>query len=724
MKQAALLFGAGLLVGAVAMYLMAGDDAELRTTASTVLAAPDAPRAEPSSAPSPAIDFLELVTGSIDVGERATLYRLVAEADRTMLDSLVTQVAALPKIASRALALELLLTRYGELDAPAAATLARKLQLEAAVVAPLFTSWARRDSSAALRALGDLPAPTARTIGVALLDVFGNDDLGIIRVLGAAPQLDADRFRVEAAIAKAATEPEAAVEDALRLPASKSQAALAGIAAAWVKADPHGALAQVDYIDDVELRNAFKSNLFRTWASIDTDAMLAYLVDLSPEEQDEALRVGAVQSSVAMLEPARALEAAESLAGEFGTMLRRSALLSLARDDPLTALRHVEALPPGVERDQLMTVIAQSYGRADPTAAIAWAQSLSPQLLTSVMMGVARADPERAMEIVTALPGAQEQQRLMQALVMNSALTSAQTAALADRLLAQQNRGAALQMLASAWATRAPEDALNWLLANRSRTTSRSIAQAGMNLARTNPTAAVGYLERIPNELRANWISAVAEGYAQQDARAAANWVTQHRGEAGYDAAVAAVAARTAQQDPVGAARLFDSVDVTQAPDAPGSARTIAATWARQDPQAAAAWAHSLAHDDTAVGAVSAVANQWVSRDAAAARNWAMSLPRDAARDAALVQVLGATAGTPGADAVLVDAFSSSAAQQRGLNEAVRIIAARDTDVARQLADQYITDPGTRQAAERFIEQGANSPVFFRPPPRVATPTR
>ncbi len=60
------------------------------------------------------------------------------------------------------------------------------------------------------------------TIGVALLETFGNDDLGIARVLGAAPQIDPDRFRVEAAIAKAATEPEAAVEDALRLPASKS----------------------------------------------------------------------------------------------------------------------------------------------------------------------------------------------------------------------------------------------------------------------------------------------------------------------------------------------------------------------------------------------------------------------------------------------------------------------------------------------------------------------
>jgi hypothetical protein len=123
------------------------------------------------------------------------------------------------------------------------------------------------------------------------------------------------------------------------------------------------------------------------------------------------------------------------------------------------------------------------------------------------------------------------------------------------------------------------------------------------------------------------------------------------------------------------------------------------------------------------VGAVSAVASQWVARDAAAARNWAMSLPRDAARDAALVQVLGATAGTPAADAALLDTFSSPAAQQQGLNQAIRIIAARDVEIARQLADQYLTDPGTRQAAERFIEQGANSGPFFRPAPRVA-PTR
>src|SRR5688572_32680598 len=51
----------------------------------------------------------------------------------------------------------------------------------------------------------------------------------------------------------------------------------------------------------------------------------------------------------------------------YTTLFRsRAALMSMARDEPLTALRHVEALPPGGERQQLMTVIAQSYGRADP----------------------------------------------------------------------------------------------------------------------------------------------------------------------------------------------------------------------------------------------------------------------------------------------------------------------------------------------------------------------
>ena len=149
-----------------------------------------------------------------------------------------------------------------------------------------------------------------------------------------------------------------------------------------------------------------------------------------------------------------------------------------------------------------------------------------------------------------------DQQRVLQSLAMMGNLRGEQMAVIADRLLAQPNRGPALQMLTNGWAQRTPEEALRWLLANN-RSAARSISQAGMNLARVNPAAAIGYLDRVPSELRARWISAVAEGYAQNDARAAASWITQYRGEPGYDAAVAAVAGRTAQHDPVAAARLL-----------------------------------------------------------------------------------------------------------------------------------------------------------------------
>ena len=102
-----------------------------------------------------------------------------------------------------------------------------------------------------------------------------------------------------------------------------------------------------------------------------------------------------------------------------------------------------------------------------------------------------------------------------------------------------------------------------------------------------------------------------------------------------------------------------------------------------------------------------------------AARNWTVGLPVGAARDAALVQIVGATTGTAAAEPALLEAYSSPAAQQRAVSDAVRIVASRDADAARQLADQYLTDRGLRRAAERFIEQGPGGPMIGPPTPRL-----
>jgi hypothetical protein len=151
MRSAPLLLGTGLVLGVVAMYVIRdGDDAASNDTPVFDDVAPQSVGVRGSTAPR--IDFLELVTGPADVGRRAALYRLAAEADRATIESLAAQIAVLPKLPSRALALEALLTRYAELDATAATALARELGLEAEVISPMFVTWARRDASGALRA--------------------------------------------------------------------------------------------------------------------------------------------------------------------------------------------------------------------------------------------------------------------------------------------------------------------------------------------------------------------------------------------------------------------------------------------------------------------------------------------------------------------------------------------------------------------------------------------
>jgi hypothetical protein len=265
-----------------------------------------------------------------------------------------------------------------------------------------------------------------------------------------------------------------------------------------------------------------------------------------------------------------------------------------------------------------------------------------------------------------------------------------------------------LQMVTSMWAQRQPEDALRWWFANVGRAPRAMLSHAGMRLAETDPNAAIGYLDRVPSEQRAAWLSSVAAGYARRDPASAARWVGEHRGEPGYEAAVAAVAARGAGSDPGAAARLLDSIDWTRAPDAAGAARAVASAWATRDPRATASWVGTLADDSGKTAATAALAVTWAARDAAGARSWALELPASPARDAALAQLLGATTGTA-LDQGLLDAFSSAAARDRGVNDAVRAIAQRDSDVARLIADRYIMDPAARQTAERFLDRGGFS---------------
>jgi hypothetical protein len=712
MRRASVLFGAGALLGAVAMYLARSGD-EAPSASSPAIEARDSAPIPSAQAQSPrAIDFLTLATGSVSLTERAALFSLAAEADRRTLETLATQVAALPDIEGRRLALEALFTRYVEIDAPAAAAFAATLDLPTAALVPLYETWARRDARGALAALGELEGPAALTLGIAVLDALGNDDLGIARVLGAAPQIDADRFRIEAAVAKAATNPQAALDDVLLLPPTKAGASFERIAAAWIERDVHGALAAAEEIADEEMRTGFRASVIRAWTRIDPDAVVDYVLGLDPERRLQTMRVGGAAQAFALVDPQRALQAADGLPGEMGSMIRRAALMSLARDDPRAAINAIETVMTGDERQQLLTAIAASYGRTDPDAALAWAQSLNPpapNVVANVLSGLAREDPDRAIDLYIDLldnnPNRPGVGVGFMPFLAGTALDGANTAKLADRLLATPNRGQALQMTIQQWTQRQPHEAIRWLVANGNTVPRSAFGQAASQLARNDPAAAIAYVDTVPSNMRATWLSSVADGYSQRDPRSAANWIAQYQGQAGYDAAVAAIAGRTAATDPVAAARLFDSINVAEAPDAPQTSQRIANAWTQRDVRTAAGWAAAIPDEQARAAAVGAVAAQWVERDPAATRSWTLGLPSGAARDSALTAVLGRTAGST-IDPVLLDGFSTSQAKETAVGIAARTIAARDPAAARQLADQHITDPNLRRSVDRFIEQG------------------
>lgn len=715
MKRTLLLLLSGIAGGSVATYAFVRTPVprvvpvlEVTEPGGAAAAASTAPEARP-------LGLDEALRGTIGTAERTVVYRLAMQSDRTALQSLIRQVAGMPSAEGPRFALEALLGRLAELDPRGAAGLAERLGLPIDLVALVYRTWATADAAAALDALGEIEqAADAEVIAARIVEVFGSDELAIARVAGASSRIDWDRLRAETISARAQADPGAALDEAFRLPRALQTAAFDRIADVWVRDDVAAALTALDGVAGLAA-DSFRAALLRAWARLEPTAALGYFAGLDSVDQMTLLTNGAAQ--IFMLVDANvALDYARQVTGEAGRMAQSAALQNLAFSDPDTALRRIDQLPPGIERSQLTTAVASAYARQDPDAALAWAQNLQPPqpgVLMNVLMFLARANPDRALEVAMSMqstpitPGG-----LPSTFLASQVIASApDPARMADRVLAMPDtpaRDQTLSSIATTWGSRDPEAALRWLLAN-DRMTEETIMQIGRQFGASNPAAAVSYASQIPSELRASWIGTVAAGYAMSDPQAAMSWVAQYRGQPGYESAVAAVAQAASQYQPAAAARLLDTIDAAP-PEVRGAVTQIAFGWAQQDARAAAQWAADLRNVDARRDAVSAVARTWSSSDAPGARAWALSLPHGDSRDAALTPVLTtrAASGEP-IDQVLINAFSSDQVRQQAVMQAVSAVASRgDATAARRLADDYVLDPALRAQTEQMIEMIQN----------------
>lgn len=684
MQRAALFVLIGIGLGAVGVFYYDARHASTQAIDANDLSLPTSDEREPSSAARPAVEpkVLEALAATPQgTAQRAALYVTAARADVGEIRTLVTQAAALADQTTRAFALDVLLTRYAELDAGGAVAAAADLDLPPMSLVALYRAWVKSSPTAALAALSKLDDAKVSMIASGLVAQAGDDEALVDRILAAVPaRLSNDLISIS--VSRIAQE------------------------------SPTEALARASNIADPAMRSSAVSQAIRVWAQRDPRAALDYVATLDSAAQRDAFHNGLWQQ-VALAEPELALDRIDTVPADLREGVEQTALQTLAQKDPQAALARLAQVPRGQMRQQFLQTVARSFAERDADGALAWARSLQPPepgVLAAVISGFAAKDPMRAIDLAAEIPSPMEQmQAMLSAYTSATARDPSLFGPLLDRALALPNTGqkqALVQSLAAGWAARDPAQAADWVVANGARASLDMVTQVASQYARVDPVRAASFTARIPSEARGAWLRGVASSYAQTDPRAALDWVEQFRGSPEYDDAAIAIVQSTAQVDPPAAARALESIgreDYRR-----GGANTVAMTWASRDPASAASWAAGLRDPTTRASAAGLVAQVWASQDPPAAQAWALSQPPGQARDTGLLAVISASARFATPDASLLAAFSSDQTRIAATQAAAFGIAQRDPDAARAFIQANVAEPSQRDRLLSFVSQVPN----------------
>ena len=730
MARTVLLLLAGTIAGGAAVYFVAGGDFAGGEAGPAVVSAAanngvraDAPGAVASDAGASNTGVSD--TGGLVAVRVAAYERALGATGVIDLESTIELALASPRSRARDLDITALLARLAELDPRRAVDFSQTAFLDAPFQIQVFAALARVDADAAVTALARVtPAAKQRRVALALLDVLGFER-GVALVGTALPDEARASFELDALIARAETDPGGSMAEALTLNTAVLPFLLPRLAEAAARSDPEAALALADSIDNFNLRFAYRLAVLNAWAELDPEGAFAFLETADPALQ--SVSAGAF-ATLAGHDPDRLLAMIGELPPGVRISARRAVIQSLAERDPEAALAMLDTMPAGQDREQMLSTIAQAYGRRDPEVALAWVKSLSPpwpRALQGVLQGIAAVDANRAIDLLIEDLDAQS---LMQPSVARSlagampvmrVLWSSQDAdvgRLANALLERNDPqlGSLVTLAVSIWASQDRDAALTWTLANGDRLDPGVFRSTAQRMALESFDVALSMLDQVAPAHRPYWIEGMTSHLAQTDIARAQTFLSQLRGQPGYDEAYGVVLQTMARTDPEGAARMLS--------DAPASANVlqsapfmIASRWASRDPAAAARWAVTIEDPQMQRSAVTTVASTWAQSDAAGAERWLFGLANGPDRDAAADGYIASAAQTGRFEPRWLDAYSSEQARQEGASRAIVAIGRADPARAEALLDRYVQDPAMRARAEEQLARslGASGPALI-----------
>src|SRR5690606_14330236 len=185
----------------------------------------------------------------------------------------------------------------------------------------------------------------------------------------------------------------------------------------------------------------------------------------------------------------------------------------------------------------LASSIAAAYADADVEGALAWVRGQPSQVEVALLMRLAQTQPQRAVEIALASQHPETVSRASSVVSVAPRSGGVAPVRLADLFLAQPRNAIsnqAIQNLIGNWADVDAAGALDWLL-SKSNTLPIAVLSGAGNQLMNVPEVAVRYIDRLPAEVRADWLRAVATGYVRKDPAAGIAFIERLSAEPGFD---------------------------------------------------------------------------------------------------------------------------------------------------------------------------------------------
>ena len=490
---------------------------------------------------------------------KEALYALAGRSDAGALRSLVSEANRIHDQRERLESLEILLTRFVEIDPEDALRAALNMDRAASaeLVPAVIGAWSRTDLAAAATASKELPTPVLKAAaGRAILARHAAGDAQQVRQLAAelGVQEEADSALFDAHAGDALSDPHRALQAALAQGNSvQQQKAVGEIARAWAQIAPDEAWDYAAQLTDPAARLAFQDGVIEVWGTEQPSAAFARIVEL-PTDWQRTFLLRRVTAELALRDPRLAVEMVKGLPTQESEQLQNLVAAAWSRTDPTGAAQWIQAQGQA-SLSRLAYQIAAPYVTQKPDEALAWALrvSRSPgKNLWSHMVGIiAEQNPEGALQLaLSAESPAQRTQALSAVIGAIAARDPALAMSQLEKLPPGQMRTQALTQIGMRVAEGSPERSLEWLKGIEDPQARRQVAQQVVGrIAQRDDAAATRLLDRVPDDLRGAWIRGIGNAYVNAgDFEQGAQWAKRFQDDPIYVSLVGTLTSRSGEQ--------------------------------------------------------------------------------------------------------------------------------------------------------------------------------